>query len=167
MRLVRRFDNNEFERLTPLAAELLSSAELRDESAPAGVIDALLEAMFLMAVADGEVHEAEVRQFARTCERLLGEVTEADVEGMFLHWAGEMAEEGWEPRMRNIAGAVAGTELGKLAFRLAVAMAIADERITYEEAEGIELMAQALGIDPDLSHAIFEEVKAEIFSSKR
>jgi tellurite resistance protein len=163
---MRRLDGQRLERLEPLAAQALAAIETtgwgEGEGAPALVVDALLEAMFLMAVADGVVQEEEIRQFARSCERLLGDVTEGDVEGMFMAWAGGLAEDGWEARMRSISGTVAGTDLAELAFRLAVALAVVDDRLVREEADGIEIMAQALGIDPERSRRIVREVHAEI-----
>ncbi len=161
---MRKLDDR-LDRMEPLAALALAVAEGGEGGAfgASGVIEALLEAMFLMAIADGEVCEEEIRQFARSCERLLGEITEGDVEGMFLQWASLVAEEGWERRMRAIAGAAAGTPLAEPAFRLSVAIALADERVASEEVDGIDLMAQALGIDPGRSQEIMREVQEELF----
>lgn len=122
------------------------------------VAEGLLEAMFLLAVADGDLDDEEVRQLARACEALLGDAVEANLEPLFLQWSSAIAEEGWEPRMRTIAASVAGTELADPAFRLAVVVALADGRMLPDEADGIDLMAQALGIRPDAAAQIVQDV---------
>ncbi|MCS6902431.1 MAG: tellurite resistance TerB family protein [Myxococcales bacterium] len=152
------------ERLAPLAAVALAAVE--DAGTTEAALDALLEAMFLLALADGELDEEEVRQMAGACKRLLGPLVEADLEGLFLYWSAAIAEEGWERRMRRISAEVAGTALAEPAFRLAVLVALADGRIAPDEAEGIDLMAQALGIRPDSAAHIVQDVVRNLFGAR-
>lgn len=156
-----RLDEQQIERLVPLAVVALASAEEAGR-AESHVIDALLEAMFLLAVADGDLAENEVRHLARACKRLLGDAIEADLEFLFLQWSASIAEEGWERRMRSIASSVVGTELAVPAFQLAVVVALADGRIAPDEADGIDLMAQALGIRPDTAGQIVQDVVRDL-----
>ena len=151
-----------------LSSALAVVADSAEGALAPGAVDALLEAMFLMAVADGDMSEPEVRQFARSCEQMLGdlEISEGDLEGMFAQFASGVAEEGWEARMRAIAATVAGTELGELSFRLAVAIALVDDRVADGEASAIETMAQALGIDPERSQVLVGEIYGELFGPR-
>ncbi len=159
-----RLGEEQLSRLAPLAAVALASAE--GAGAEGHVIDALLEAMFLLAVSDGDLDESEVRHLAQACKRLLGSTVEADLEGLFLQWSAAIAEEGWERRMRAISATVANTELAGPAFRLAVVVALADGRIAPDEADGIDLMAQALGIRPDIAGRIVQDVVRDLNGSR-
>lgn len=152
------------DRLAPLAAVALASVE--DAGGAETALDALLEAMFLLAIADGDLDEEEVRHLARACKRLLGPLVEADLEGLFLHWSAAIADEGWERRMRSISSAVAGTALAEPAFRLAVLVALADGRMDPGEADGIDLMAQALGIRPDAAANIVQDVVRDLSGAR-
>lgn len=160
---MRRLPRDSWGHLGPLAARAVATA---DEQAETGVIESLLEAMFLMAIADGSVCEDEVREFARACRELLGDITEGDIEGMFLQWAEAVAEEGWERRLRAIASSVAGTDLAEPAFRLAVAIALADHRVAVAEADGIDLMAQALGLETDEAQLIVQQIHRDLEASR-
>jgi tellurite resistance protein len=160
---VPELDEAQIDRLAPLAAVTLASVE---GAGVALAVDALLEAMFLLAVADGDLEEEELRHLARACKRLLGPLVEADLEGLFLHWASSLAEEGWERRMRAISASVSGTPLAEPAFRLAVLVALADGRVSPDEADGIDLMAQALGIRPDSAARIVQDVVRELAGAR-
>lgn len=145
------------DRLAPLAALALASIDEVD-GAEGHAVDALLEAMFLLSIADGELVDEEMVQLARGCRRLLGDSIDADLEGLFLQWSAAVADEGWENRMRATAATVVGTPLAEPAFRLAVAVALADGRIVLGEADGLDTMAQALGIEPDDASRIVQDV---------
>lgn len=153
-------DEVQMDRLAPLAAMTLASIEgtVGIEAA----VDSLLEAMFLLAIADGDLDDEEIRHLARACKRLLGPWVEADLESLFLHWSTAIAEEGWEARMRAVSSIVIRTPLAEPAFRLAVLVALADGRIAPDEAEGIDLMAQALGIRPDIAARIVQDVVCDL-----
>lgn len=157
-------DEAQIDRLAPLAAVALASVE--DAQGTEIAIDALLEAMFLLAIADGDLDDEEIRHLARACKRLLGPLVEADLEGLFLQWSSAIAEEGWELRMRAISSTVAGTPLAEPAFRLAVLVALADGRIAPDEADGIDLMAQALGIRPDIAAKIVQDVVRDLSGAR-
>lgn len=163
-RAVPELGEAQLDRLAPLAAVALASVE--DAGGTEVALDALLEAMFLLAITDGDLDEGEVKHLARASKRLLGPLVEGDLEGLFLHWSAAIAEEGWERRMRRIAGEVAGTALAEPAFRLAVLVALADGRIAADEAEGIDLMAQALGIRPDSAAHIVQDVVRDLTGAR-
>ena len=151
------------DRLAPLASLALSSID-EVSGAEGQAVDALLEAMFLLSIADGDLGDEELVQMARGCRRLLGDSVDADIEGRFLQWSAAVADEGWEQRMRSIAASVVDTPLAEPAFRLAVAVALADGRIVPGEADGLDTMAQTLGIMPDAASRIVQDVVRHLAS---
>ena len=126
---------------------------------------AVLEAMFLMAAADGEVSEVEIAQFASRCGPLVGEVAPSEVEGMFLEWGAALEEEGWERRVRSVGKALVGTPLAEVAFRAAVAVALADDYVVGAESHAMDVLAEALGIGLDEAHGVVREVYDELFGA--
>src|SRR5437879_2671828 len=83
----------------------MSEGSALDESGDGSADDApfILEAMFLMSAVDGEVSPEEIQQFADSLEPILGDVAEADVEGLLGEMTSALEEEGWERRARAIA----------------------------------------------------------------
>ena len=63
------------DRLAPLAALALASIDEVD-GAEGHAVDALLEAMFLLSIADGDLADEELAQLARGCRRLLGDAVD-------------------------------------------------------------------------------------------
>jgi tellurite resistance protein len=127
----------------------------------------LVEAMFLMAAADGEISEVEIRTLARSCSRLGLSLTEAELEAKMhaLHTAIE--KDGWETRVSAVGKALSGTALAETAYRLAVSVALADDYVVGEEMNAMDTLAAALGIDSDRSHVILREVHDTLFAALR
>lgn len=126
---------------------------------------AVLEAMFLMAAVDGDVSEVEIRELARACRPLVGDVSSGDVEGMLLSMHAVLAEEGWERRARSIGGALAGSAVAELAYSLAVRVALADDYVVGVESDAMDTLADALGLDLDRRGALLREAYDELFGS--
>lgn len=127
----------------------------------------IVEAMFLMASADGDISEVEIQTFARSCSKLGLPLTASDLEAKMhaLHTAIE--KEGWEARVAAVGKALAGTELAETAYRLAVSVALADDYVVGEEMNAMDTLAAALGLDSDRSHAILREVHDTLFAGLR
>src|SRR5690242_7741019 len=87
----------------------------------------ILEAMFLMAAADGEVSHQEVERFADSVGAIVTGASEADVERMLGEMSGLLADEGWDRRARVVASALKGRPGAELAFRLATTVAFVDD----------------------------------------
>jgi hypothetical protein len=69
-------------------------------------VPAILEAMFLIAAADGDVSTEELGRFADSVVWLLSDVAEADLDGMLAEMGSALAEEGWERRARAVGRAL-------------------------------------------------------------
>ena len=150
---MHELDDTKIEHLTSASAEL-SSAE-RERT---------LEAMFLMAAADGDVSEIEIRAFARSCKKLGVDLTEAALETRFLDLHQAIEREGWDARVATVGASLAGTAHAETAYRLAVSVALADDYVVGEEMHAMDALAKALGLDDDRAHAILREVHDALFA---
>lgn len=126
---------------------------------------AVIEAMFLMAAVDGDVSEVEIRELARACRPLVGEVSNGDVEGMLLSMHAQLAEEGWDRRAASVGKALVGGPAAETAYSLAVRVALADDYVVGVESAAMDSLADALGIDLDRRNVILREAYDELFGS--
>jgi hypothetical protein len=161
---MRNFEDADVVRISSLAADVSVAAQGAAEVTPEQV-EAVLEAMFLMAVVDGEVSEIEIRQFARSCEPLVGEVSEGDVEGTLMTMAGTLADEGWPKRVEAVGKVLAGSAVRDQAFRLAVAVALVDDYVANAEAAAIDALSSALSLGAEHSDALVKQVYGELFGA--
>ena len=161
---MRNLEEGTAERISIFAADV--SAAIRGEAeATPEEIEAILEGMFLMAVVDGEVSEVELRQFARSCEPLLGELTEGDVEGTLMSMAGTLSDEGWPQRAARVGATLRQSPLRDRAFKLAVAVAMVDDYVANAEAAAIDTLTAAFGFEPEHGDALVKQVYVELFGS--
>jgi hypothetical protein len=123
----------------------------------------ILEAMFLMSAVDGDVSAEEVEQFAGAIEPLLGDVTEADVEGLLSEMSGALEDEGWEQRSRKIAKGLRTKRARETAFRLATAVAFVDDSVAEAESSALDALALSFDISSERVHEIMSEVHRELF----
>jgi tellurite resistance protein len=123
----------------------------------------ILEAMFLMAVADGEVSDEEMQRFADSIEVLVEGASEADLEGMLAEMSSLLEEQGKERRSRAVAAALKGKPGAEVAFRLATAVAFVDDAVATEESDLLDEMAMAMDISSDRAHEIMSEVHRTLF----
>ena len=136
------------------------SAGLESASADASSI---LEAMFLMAVADGDVSPDEMQRFSDSIESLVEGASEADLEGMLAEMTSLLEEQGRERRSRAVAKALKGKPSAEVAFRLATAVAFVDDSVAPEESDLLDEMAMAMDIPSDRAHEIMSEVHRLLF----
>lgn len=161
---MRNLEDANVERISILAADVSAAIQSEGDASP-DEVEAILEAMFLMAVVDGEVSDVEIRQFARSCEPLVGELTEGDVEGTLLTMAGTLADEGWPRRAAHVGQVLARSPLKERAFRLAVAVAMIDDYVANAEAAAIDTLSNAFGFEPEHSDALVKQVYGELFGA--
>jgi hypothetical protein len=123
----------------------------------------ILEAMFLMAVSDGEVSPREIERFADSVGAIVPGASEADVERMLGEMSGLLADEGWDRRARAVASALKGRPGAELAFRLATTVAFVDDSVADAESNALDEMALGMGISHERAHTIMTEVHDELF----
>jgi tellurite resistance protein len=122
--------------------------------------DALCEAMFLMAKADGTLDPAE----ADTLKGALRELSDNTVRTHHIQKMLESAEErlakdGLDTRIQAVAKQLREDDgSAEAAFVLAAAVAFADEAIADEENEMLNKFAEALGLDADQAESLLDEM---------
>jgi len=123
----------------------------------------VLEAIFLMAAADGDVSPEEIERFADSAGSIARGASEIDIERMLEEMTSLLEEEGWDRRAAAVARALKGKPGAELAFRLSTAVAFVDDSVAQAESHALDEMALAMGISHERAHAIMSEVHDELF----
>jgi tellurite resistance protein len=136
---------------------------------PADVLlrfDALCEAMYLMALADGKLDQSEEDTLRGAIRELSeGQVRSAHIASMMDKAAQRMKAEGRDARVKAVAAQLKGDPgTAEAAFVLAAAIAFADEEIADEENDVLNDLADQLGIDGDVAEQLLDEHKIGVAS---
>jgi tellurite resistance protein len=152
------------ERPSLFASDLTAMMVAKDQGVPPDVLqrfDAICEAMYLMAKADGKLDPTE----ADTLRGALRELSEGTVRSVHIQSMMEgaeerLAKEGLEARIKAIAEHLQHDPgSAEAAFVLAAAIAFADDEIADEENDMLNAFADALGIDGDQANALLDEMQ--------
>jgi uncharacterized tellurite resistance protein B-like protein len=134
-----------------------------EEAGALNRVDPLAEAMFLMMSADGEVADAE-RDAVRGAIRGLTDnlLRSGTINVMLENYAKRLQEQGRDARLQEIASEIAEeTSEAEGAFALSAAIALADDRITDEENELINTLAEWFGISEARSAEILDQLEED------
>jgi tellurite resistance protein len=148
------------------ARSLDSPASLSDlERQQAEEFQATVEAMFLMAAADGHVAEDEIGQLSASIEAIADRqvLDRLELHRLLAELDRVLARDGFEARLADVARRIRTDDGRAYAFRLAAGVAFVDDVVEHAEAAAIEAFAAALDIDADESQATLREVYAELF----
>jgi uncharacterized tellurite resistance protein B-like protein len=142
--------------------------KMRDQSALSledAVADGpfVLEAVFLMAAADGDVSPEEIERFAESVGSIVSGASETDIERMLDEMNALLEEEGWNRRSSAVARELKGKPGAELAYRLSTAVAFVDDSVAQAESHALDEMALAMGISHERALAIMSEVHDELF----
>ena len=154
-------------------AKSLSAAPLSpEERSLAAETEACIEAMYLMAAADGEVAHDERLQLSASVRAML-EPFESSSGGdggaelglpllklneALARFEKALAEDGTQKRIASVAERLTTREARCLAFCLAAAVAFVDDFVAGGEATLIDDFAEALGLERDESQYLLREV---------
>lgn len=142
----------------PNAADLTA-----DEEAAAEGALAMFEAAFLVAAADGELHDAETEQLAVILTELAGgQLGPTDFEEILESFVELLEDEGFEGRARAIGETLTDPEARRAAFVLACGITYLDRTIDEREETVFGSLATALEIPDDEALALLEQVEAEL-----
>lgn len=135
---------------------------LKQTDVPADVLlrfDAICEAMYLMAKADGKLDPTEADTLRGAIRELSdGTVRSVHIQKMMEGAEARLAKEGLEARIKGVAAQLHGDPgTAEAAFALAAAVAFADNEIADEENDMLNSFAEALGIDEDQANALLDE----------
>ena len=133
---------------------------------PADVLlrfDALCEAMYLMAAADGRMTEDEEDTLRGAIRELSeGGVRTVHIRSMIEGAQTRLLKDGLDARIAAVAGQLQSDEASAdAAFVLAAAVAFADEKIADEENEVLNKLAEGLGMDAARADRLLDELQAE------
>ena len=119
--------------------------DLNDEK-----IEALIEMMFLAAAADGELSDAEHKQFVVSAENLTARLMTGDaLEALLVRAKKDLDASGRDARLAAVKARLPDVSARKLALALAIQIAASDGVVRTSERELIMDTAAALDIDGD------------------
>lgn len=123
-------------------------------------IDVLLELAFLTTAADGRLDDDELTAFKAIASRLHGkQLSNADVDALLSKFGGTVDHDEIAERVQKIAPTLP-TDLRELAFKLAVALSVADLDASSDESDLQVLLAETMGFDD----ARVDELTAEVYA---
>lgn len=144
----------------PEALERLEHPFAGDEEAIVQ-FEALVESMFLMMAADGQL-AAEEREVLKGAVRELtsSKLRSAQIDKLVDDGAARLAADGQAKRLAAIAELLKPEPIvAEAAFVLSAAMAFADDDIADAENELLNDFADQLGIDADRANALLDELE--------
>jgi uncharacterized tellurite resistance protein B-like protein len=113
-------------------------------------LHALIEMMFLAATADGELSDAEHREFVKSAENLTSrQITGEQLEALLEQAKKAIDESGRDARLEAVKERLPDAGARKLALSLAIQITAADGVVRTSERELIMDTARALDIDGD------------------
>lgn len=150
------------ERPSLFATDLSAIVAAQGQDVPADTLlrfDALCEAMYLMATADGHLDATEEDTLRGAIRELSeGTVRSVHIRSMMEGAQARLAKEGKDARVKAIAAKLKDDEpTAEAAFVLAAAVAFADNEIADEENDLLNDLAEALGIDEEKANALLDE----------
>lgn len=123
--------------------------------------DVLLELAYLTTAADGKLHAEEIGAFTEIASRLRGkDVSDAEI-AQLMNRFGSLHQSEIAERVQKIAPTLP-KELHAVAFKLAVALGVADLDATDEESELQAVLAEALGFDDATVGELTDQVYASL-----
>jgi len=156
------------------ARSLSSSGAGPDESGLAAELEAAIEAMYLMAAADGEVANDELIQLTASIQGIL-EASEADggsrmelglpllrLDREIARFKEGLEIDGIDARIQSVGERLTTDEGRSLAYRLAVAVAFIDDFVADAENHALSQLARALGFSEDKTLELMKEVHATL-----
>ncbi len=128
----------------------------------------LLEAMYLMMSADGEISTEEREVLVGAMRNLSGGDLDGEVIDKLLERARANAEShGRESRLRQVVDDLAKDKArAEVAFVLAAAIAFADNAIADEENETLDALAEGLGIDEARADELLDTVEKDLSAAQ-
>ncbi len=148
-----------------LAAASYSARPKEDATAPTGfdpiavaLFEAIVEAAYLVASADGVVDSEERKTFERVVYAACGgTVAQNQVAALVGDFEGLLEEDGLDARVTAIAKLVGKKEHAREVLRIAALLAKASEGVADSERNILLKIAKACGLEPgDVDHALTE-----------
>lgn len=133
---------------------------LTDEPTTSPKVDALIEAMFLAATADGEFAPEEALQFVATVEALTdNKIDREGIETRIGVLKALLREEGRQKRLAAVAARIPAGKPRETALILAAAITASDGEVKGEENDLLADLVDTLGIDQGRAIDLIQRVQ--------
>jgi tellurite resistance protein len=157
------------------ARSLVTGAEVSEgEWALARELEAVLEAMYLMASSDGELASDELMLLSSSMQAIVessakGVLSRAELALPALRltetlgrFARSLSTEGLDTRISAVARRLKNDAAKRLAFRLAGGVAFVDDVVRPDEVAALDILGAALGFSSSEQLALLKEVHAAL-----
>lgn len=135
-----------------------SKHRLTDRLKDEGFLEAVVTSAFLIAAADGAASEQEYDALLDRLE-ILGGVERDKIDELLTAASSELEASGFEPRIARVGELVGDKEGAEAAFRVAMAVALADDEVSGEERELALQLAAGMGIPGVDLDAVLAELR--------
>src|SRR5687767_9127244 len=121
--------------------------------------DALLELAYLMTAADGRFADEERRAFTQLVTRVLGTpASEADIDALVQRFVRAAGGQAAADRVRQL-GPTLPEDLRESAWKITIGIALADNDASPREDALMNVLFEALGLDPSRAEALAAEAR--------
>ena len=135
-------------------------------TAEQATLDAVLEAAFLAAAADGELTDDEVEQLAASIDSVLEtEATDEELGQLLDEYQSRCESEGFEARVAAVGQALRGSEAAGAAYVLASGIALLGDGETEDEDAVVGALGEALGLSADQMAQFDAQVEQQMGAS--
>ena len=156
-----------------LAAASYSARPKEDATAPTGfdpiavaLFEAIVEASYLVASADGKVDDEERKTFERVVYAACGGTVAANqVAALVGDFEGLLEDDGLDARVAAIAKQIAKKEHAREVLRIAALIAQSSEGIADSERVVLDKIAKACGLEPAAVDTALKDVKDALASA--
>lgn len=125
----------------------------------AALFEAIVEAAYLVATADGELDETEREAFGRVVAQAChGAVSEDQIGALLSDLADQLAEDGLEKRIEMVGRTIAKEEHQREVLRIAGFLASISGGVSDVERRVLEAMAEAFGLESGAVEAELQRV---------
>lgn len=136
-----------------------------EELIPAGLsptaehVETLLELAYLVTAVDGRLADEELQAFGTLAARLQGKEpgVASDVDALLERFGHNVDWNEIEPRVKTLASLLP-KDLHAVAYRLALGLAFVDHEASVEEDKLHKVLADALGLKPEIRAALSRQV---------
>ncbi len=113
---------------------------------PQSAEDAIFEAAFLVAAANGEISEPEIDQYIASIEQILGTtMTDEEAENLIATYNDRLGASDYDTRLAKVGEVLRGTESAGAAYVLSAGLAFIDE-VDEDEDDVLSALGEALGL---------------------
>jgi uncharacterized tellurite resistance protein B-like protein len=120
---------------------------------------ALVELLYIAALADGELAKEEHAFFRRRAQSMTDQrLGEEEIGRLMLHVDEELSQKGRHEMLASIGARIGGEELRKKALKMAVDMMMADRVLKESEKTAVFAIAGAFGIERNVADELLSSV---------